>query len=249
MAVAYKSFEEFPGWAGAPAFFADIFQQHGCSRVLEVGSGCRPTLSPEAVRTHGLSYVTSDLDPRELERTDPIFERRVLDLSSAILDPDLLDNFDCIFSRMVGEHVRDGGQHHRNIYRMLVPGGISAHCFSTLYAVPFVVNRLLPDAVTAPLLSIFAPRSEDMGKFRAYYSWSRGPSPAMLQRFSDIGFEVLSYTGYFGHGYYRKRLSFLEPLEVAKAAYLVQHPVPQLCSYATLVLRKPLAAARSRQPS
>ncbi|MES2393213.1 MAG: methyltransferase domain-containing protein [Acidobacteriota bacterium] len=242
MVVEYKSFEVFPGWAAAPEFFANIFQQHNCTRVLEVGSGCRPTFSPDAVRSAGLSYVTSDRDPRELERTDPIFERRVLDLSSGDLDPASIDEFDCVFSRMVGEHVRDGGQHHRNIYRMLAPGGISAHCFSTLYAVPFIINRLLPDTLTGPLLEIFGPRGEGQGKFPAYYSWSRGPSPAMIRRFQQIGFEVLNYTGYFGHGYYRLRLGLLEPLEVAKAAFLVRHPAPLLCSYATLILRKPLDA-------
>ena len=60
----------------------------------------------------------------------------------------------------------------------------------------------------------------------------------MLHRFESVGFEVIRFTGYFGHPYYR-RLPPLEWLERIKSRYLVRHPIPQLCSYTTLVLRKP----------
>jgi SAM-dependent methyltransferase len=208
--------------------------------VLEIGSGANPTLAPDYVRDNSLPYVTSDLSQSELEKVDPAFERLVLDLSARNIDSALDASFDCILSRMVGEHVRDGQQLHRNIFKMLRPGGISAHCFSTLWAFPFVINRLLPDSITDQLLSTFAPRDEHRhAKFKAYYSWSRGPSAAMIRRFADLGFEVVRYTGYFGHAYYRQKLSVLEPLEKLKSRLLLRHPVPQLCSYATLVLRKP----------
>jgi hypothetical protein len=141
---------------------------------------------------------------------------------------------------MVGEHISDGEECHKNIYKMLRPGGISAHCFSTLWTLPFALNRLLPAWVTNPLLNIFGPRDEYRhAKFKAYYSWSRGLSKRMIQRFEGLGFEVLSYTGYFGHAYYRDRLPILEPMEILKSRLLLKYPVPQLCSYATLVLRKP----------
>jgi SAM-dependent methyltransferase len=207
---------------------------------LEVGSGANPTLSSEFVRSNHLSYATSDLNAEELKKADAAFEQLVLDLSAKNIDPNLNATFDCIISRMVGEHVSDGEQYHRNIHKMLRPGGISAHCFSTLWTVPFAVNRLLPDSLTDTLLSIFAPRDNHKhAKFKAYYSWSRGPSQKMIRRFEQIGFEVIRYTGYFGHYYYSKRLPWLQPLEDLKAGLLLKYPVPQLCSYATLILRKP----------
>jgi hypothetical protein len=76
------------------------------------------------------------------------------------------------------------------------------------------------------------------GKFKAYYSWSRGPGRKMIRRFENIGFEVITYTGYFGHNYYLK-IPFLHHLEMRKAEALVKYPISMLCTYSTLVLRKP----------
>ena len=240
MPASYCSIEKFPGWSAAPDFFKSLLTEYACTRILEVGSGANPTLSSEFVRSNHLSYTTSDLDAKELEKADAAFEQLVLDLSTNNVDPKLNAAFDCILSRMVGEHVSDGERYHRNIYKMLRPGGISAHCFSTLWTVPFAVNRLLPDPLTDRLLNIFAPRDNHKhAKFKAYYSWSRGPSKKMIQRFERLGFEVIRYTGYFGHSYYSKRLPWLQPLEDLKAELLLKYPVPQLCSYATLILRKP----------
>jgi hypothetical protein len=60
----------------------------------------------------------------------------------------------------------------------------------------------------------------------------------MLERFQSLGFEILNFTGYFGH-YYYFRLPWIYRLERIKSRYLLKHPVPQLCCYATVVLRKP----------
>jgi len=55
------------------------------------------------------------------------------------------------------------------------PGGVSAHWFSTLYALPFLANRALPEWLGNTMLNTFAPRDRDRHeKFRAYYSWGRG---------------------------------------------------------------------------
>jgi hypothetical protein len=141
---------------------------------------------------------------------------------------------------MVNEHIRDGERYYRNIHDMLSPGGITAHWFSTLYALPFLINRLLPDKVTDFLLDTFSPRNRHQHeKFRAYYSWSRGPSPRMIRRFEGIGFKVLRYDGYFGHGYYALRLPWLHKVEMKKMNWLVRHPQPWACSYAHIVLQRP----------
>jgi hypothetical protein len=86
---------------------------------------------------------------------------------------------------------------------------------------------------------MFSPRDEHLhGKFSAYYSWSRGPSNSMIRRFEEIGFEIIDYRGYFGHYYYQK-LPWLHRLEMFKSKLLLKYSVPQLCSYARVVLRKP----------
>lgn len=141
---------------------------------------------------------------------------------------------------MVNEHIKDGKTYYTNLYDLLEPGGVTAHCFSTLYTLPFVVNRLLPETLTDKLLHIFSPRADRFQheKFPAYYSWSRGPSKRAISRFKSLGFEVVEYVGYFGHGYYRKKLPFLDGLEQKKAKWLVKNPNPNLTSYAYVILRK-----------
>jgi hypothetical protein len=60
----------------------------------------------------------------------------------------------------------------------------------------------------------------------------------MVARFETLGFDVLTYAGYFGHTYYQRRLRVLHYLEEKKAAWLAKHPHPLLTSYAWVVLRK-----------
>ena len=241
MHVSYDVYEKCQGWPGlAPDFFLSKINEYSCKRILEIGSGANPTLSPTSVQANGLTYVTSDVSPEELKKADSAFEQMVLDLSVADIDPSLIENFDAIVSRFVAEHISDGHQYHTNLYKMLRPGGISIHCFSTLWCLPFAVNRLLPDFVTDTLLNIFGPRDRHKhDKFKAYYSWGRGPRKKMIRRYQDLGFEVIRYSGYFGHGYYEKRLPLLHRIEGIKRRFLVKYPLPFFCSYATIVLRKP----------
>jgi SAM-dependent methyltransferase len=214
-------------------------EEYGCQRILEVGSGANPTLEAEYVRAKSFDYVTSDICEEELEKADPVYARLLLDLSSEV-DPRLQGSFDCVFSRMVAEHVRNGSQYHKNIFDILRPGGIAVHCMSCQGSLPFLMNRVLPDRLSEVLLSFFSPRDGARhGKFRAYYSWASGPSQSMINRFRSLGFEVVQFIGSFGHHYYRNRIPVLNRLEMFKSVQLMKHPIPQFCSYATVILRKP----------
>jgi hypothetical protein len=150
----------------------------------------------------------------------------------------MLSRFDLIFSRMVNEHVPDGRAYHANVHALLKPDGIAAHCFSTLYTLPFAANRILPDALGGLFWKRFAPRhTYKTGKFPAYYSWSRGPSRAVLSRFEALGYEIVEYRGYFGHSYYT-RVALLDWLERLKTRILLAKPIPALCSYGMMIARK-----------
>jgi hypothetical protein len=136
---------------------------------------------------------------------------------------------------MVNEHVRNGERYHKNIQRLLTPSGVAVHCFSTLYALPFIVNALLPPAASERLLDLTGRQHHN--KFPAHYSWSRGPTARMLKRFEDIGYDVIAYKGYFGHWYYWP-FKPLHHLEFWKTRVLLAFPNPFFCSYAVVVLRK-----------
>jgi 2-polyprenyl-3-methyl-5-hydroxy-6-metoxy-1,4-benzoquinol methylase len=137
-----------------------LLNEHKAKSILEIGSGANPTFTPEYVRDKRLFYVTSDADGRELEKADAAFQRLVLDLSVNVTDPNLSGKFDFVLSRMVNEHVNDGELYHKNIYNMLKLGGISAHCFSTLWNLPLAANRFLPKSLSEFLLDLYSPRDK-----------------------------------------------------------------------------------------
>jgi hypothetical protein len=234
--ISYHHVREFPGWAKAPDFLHTLMADYKPKVLLEIGSGANPTLDAETARKAELRYITSDSNEAELAKAPAGFEARLLDLESAELPYDLLGRCDIVFSRMVNEHVCDGKRYHKNVLRLLAPAGIAVHCFSTLYTFPFIVNALLSGAASERLLD-FATGRRHHSKFPAHYSWSRGPTTRMLQRFEDIGYEVMTYRGYFGHWYY-SRLKPLHHLEFWKARTLLAFPNPLLCSYAMVMLRK-----------
>jgi SAM-dependent methyltransferase len=238
--VSYAHASEFPGWSKAEPFLIDIVRNHKPRRILEIGSGANPTL-PLGHIPDGTAYITCDIDADELAKAGPGYATCRLDLERGDIPADLYGQCDLVFSRMVNEHIQNGREYHKNIFDILAPGGMAVHCFATLYTLPFVINRIMPSGLSSVILNYVSPRDEHRhGKFRAYYRWSRGPTKRMIRRFQALGYEVVSYNGYFGHWYYRRRMGLLDQLEQAKARTLLSWPVPLLCSFATVFLRKPI---------
>lgn len=239
LVITYSNFGAFEGWGRAPGLITTLIDQTGARDVLEVGAGANPTLGAADVVARALRYTLNDVSEGELAKSGMEYHTLCQDFSARTIPKTLTSNFDFVFSRMVNEHVPDGETYHRNIFEVLRPGGIAVHLFSTLYTTPFLANRILPARISDQLLDAIAPRDRlTHGKFEAYYSWCRGPTAMMLRRYQRLGYEVLEYSGYFGHGYYDSRFPALARLERWKTNLLLQHPVPQLTSYAKVVLRK-----------
>jgi SAM-dependent methyltransferase len=211
----------------------------GVRRVCDVGGGARPVLGLDGVERYGLDYLVLDESPEELERAPAGYVRA----AASILDADAIaalvrerGAFDAVISRWTAEHVRDGRLFHEHVFALLRPGGSAIHLFPTLYAPPFLVNRLLPAPLSSGLLFRACPNRSR--KFRPYYSWCRGPSERQIRRLQSTGFAVERYTGYFGHGFYRR----VWPLAAAQRAFnglMLEHPLASMTSFALLVLRRP----------
>ena len=238
--VSFDHFDNFRGWYKSEEFLISLLEAYGARSVLEIGSGANPTLDIGGVTAKDLTYTTNDIDQSELEKAPEGYEKLCLDLCAGDISK-IPERYDLIFSRMVNEHIANGEKYYANLFELLNPGGITAHCFSTLYALPFLANRLMPEWISDQLLNFANPRNRDThDKFKAYYSWSRGPSKRMLRRFEGLGYRVLRYTGYFGHNYYQKRLPLLDGIEQFKARTLAKRmPLACMTSYATIVLQKP----------
>jgi SAM-dependent methyltransferase len=218
------------------ALIRTLIRDNSAVSICDIGGGTRPTLPADYVSNNGLQYSVVDISPEELDKADPRYRKIVADICA----PDLAvsGGFDLVCSRMLAEHIKDPRTFHRNVHRMLRVGGIALHFFPTLYAAPFLVNRLLPERLTQGLQQCFAPRDTVLGKkFPAYYAWCRGPTRRQIRRFEKLGYSVLSYRGFFGHNYYAK-LAALHGVQDRVTRFLLRHPVPAMTSYVHVVLRK-----------
>lgn len=235
--ISYGRSEE--AWQGYEQFLMALIEEHGITRVCEVGGGANPLFGESYVEKHGISYSVLDISPIELAKTSMQCEK----ISADIAAPDFsLDGrFDLVFSKMLAEHIPDAEQFHRNVCKILAPRGLAVHFFPTLYTLPFLANYLLPERLGDFLLTVFAPpRDRDRhAKFPAYYRWCRGPTRSQILALEGLGYEVVDYRGYFGHSGYYDAFGIIRKLHESKTRCLLRHPNPLFTSFARVVLRKP----------
>jgi uncharacterized UPF0146 family protein len=226
-------------WRDAVPFIERMILERKARRVLEVGAGANPTFAIDFVRAHGIDYALLDISKEELAKAPDGYVKIEADITAPTLD--LPGGYDIIFSRMLAEHVHSGELFHRNIRALLRAGGIAFHFFPTLYSPPFVVNRLMPEALAARILQWLQPERRPEGnhaKFPAYYSWCRGPLKHQIARLEALGYNVEEYIGFFGHGGYYAKIKWAHALHEALSRWLVSHPAPFITSFAYVVLAK-----------
>jgi len=207
----------------------------GVKSVCEVGGGALPMLSRDFVSSHALRYLVIDVSAEELDKAPPHVDTLVTDIS----DPGTLPpgGFDLVITRWVLEHVQAPERFHAGVRRLLRPGGTAVHLFPTLYSLPFVVNRLLPETVSARVLRESGRADREQGKFPAYYRWCRGPSRRQIGRFERQGFLIEEYVGFYGHRYF-KRVPRLQRAEDRFARLLAKRGPAALTTYAWIVAKK-----------
>lgn len=234
--ISYGSFR-----AAEPHFWAKLngLVEDDVKRVCEVGGGAKPAVSPAKVQRLGLEYVVLDESQTQLDNAPEGYHLLRADILDSEAVSELIrqhGSFDLVVSRWTAEHISDGKAFHEQVFRLLRPGGTAVHFFPTLYALPFLVNRVLSPGISAALLfRTFTAREK---KFRAYYSWCRGPTQRQIKRIEGIGFSVESYIGFFGHNFYAR----VKPLGAAHTKVtdaLIDHPLPSMTSFALAVLRRP----------
>jgi len=237
MKVTFRKVDEFEGWDKFPAFIEDVIARNSSKRVCEIGAGANPAISWDVILKHGLTLRAADQVEEELLKSGTK-ETSVYDVCADVPVPGA--PYDLIFSRMTAEHFRDPERAYSNIFQALEPGGLAVHSFATLYALPFVLNRLLPDRVSDFLFNRFAPRDRDRhDKFKAYYSHCRGPMESQLQFFRKLGYDILEYRAYFGHNYYAPKLPLLHLVHRQTTNLLMKAPIALFVSYATIILQRP----------
>lgn len=218
-----------------------LIEQYRPRAVCEIGGGANPTLPLSSVAERGIEYTVLDISRSELDKAPTGYRKVAADICASPLA--IAGQFDFMFSKMLAEHVSSGRTFHENVFALLAPGGIAFHFFPTLYCPPFVVNKIVPERVSYAALRMFSPRDQHRhAKFPAHYSWCRGPTTSQVARLESLGYEIVSYRGFFGHDYYR-RIPVLRSASRAVASHLCQRPWAKLTSFTYLLLRKPARQA------
>jgi SAM-dependent methyltransferase len=170
--------------------------------ILELGAGRRPSFTLEEMPSSIRSYTVNDISAEELSLLPDGYDEACFDVSGDASN--FRDKYDVVFSRFLAEHVADGEAMHRNVYQVLRDGGTAFHLIPTLYAVPFVINKFLPERLTSWVLAKFAPRRAINPKFPAYYSYCYGNPDWMARKLTEIGYRKVEVRNFYGHFYYEK---------------------------------------------
>src|SRR5690349_20517547 len=139
--------------------------------------------------------VVIDVSAHELALGVGDFDTRVADLCQPIHED--LERYDLVFFKMLCEQLPDARTVHENCLRLLKPGGRAVHFFPTLFTLPFVANRLIPEEFARAVLRriqpgrIADPKHEE---FPPYYRWCTGPTRRSLARSQSVGVTVESFT-------------------------------------------------------
>jgi hypothetical protein len=224
-------------WNEYSEFVQNLVRNTKAINICDIGGGANPVLTLNFINENGLDCAIVDISAVELEKAPAGYNKLVRDIEAEYFDP--TEQFDLVVTKMLAEHLHDGLLFHKNVFTMLKSGGVAVHYFPTLYTLPFLVNKISPERLSSLLLNLFLPRDRyQLGKFPAYYNWCFGPSPAMINMLTQIGYEIVEFKGIFGHTYY-SRIPVVRDLHRAFAQYLVKHPTPYLTSFAQVILRKP----------
>ena len=220
-------------WESAMLGYGDelkaLVAAYPAAKVLELGAGRYPSFRLAEMPNTIDSYTLNDISEDELSRLPEGYEKACFDVSGDAAN--FTDSYDVVFSRFLAEHVPDGVAMHRNVYRVLKSGGVAFHLIPTLYAFPFVLNKLAPERLTTTLLKIFSPRRAISPKFPAHYSACYGSPARMKAMLQNIGYERVEVRTFYGHFYYEK-IPLLRSLHRSFSALAARRNWHLLGSYA-----------------
>lgn len=171
-------------------------------RVLEIGAGRTPLFDADDLESQGIEYHINDISREELDAapsTIPESRKACFDIAATSLA--VGERYDLVYSKSVFEHVDDTMQAWRNSYTLLRPGGIAFHYFPTLYCLPFVANKVLPERAAATLLERVV--GVDYKKFPAKYDRCRS-SHRVERAIARSGFSSVLLVPFWGHDYFER---------------------------------------------
>ena len=223
-----------------PAVLA-LARELGLTRLCEIGGGRNPLFTPAEAAHLGLRITVNDISAAELALAPAEFGKACFDISADLTPAQLdADGYDLMFSRMVFEHVRDVGKAWENVHRLLNDGGVALAFFPTLYALPYVANRLIPEFASRAIVNLLYPHRSDDGaspKFPAYYDHCYAIDGRVRPMLERAGFREIDIVPFWGHDYF-DRLPVLREVDAALSRFARARDIRALTAYAYVVVRK-----------
>ena len=210
----------------------------GLVRLLEIGGGRGPLLTPEEAAAAGIALTVNDIDARELSLAPAAFDKAQFNIAGDV-EAAWAGRFDLIVSRMVFEHVKDAPRAWANVRALLAPGGVAMAFHPTLYAPPFVVNWLMPEILTARVLRFFFPgrHGGDYPKFPARYEMCFADPVKVGSLLKRCGFSETLLAPFWGHRYFR-HIPILRDADAAFSGLAESRDWRAFCSYAYTIARR-----------
>jgi len=211
-------------------------------RILDVGSGRRPTL-PIDERPSGCFYAGLDISESEMLRAPAgsYDEYYVSDVTKRV--EAFKGQFDVVISWQVLEHVKPLEDAFENIHYYLKPGGRMITQFSGTFSIFGLINQVVPSSLTPWALKHLTKRDPET-VFPAYYHhcWASAIKRA-LKDWSDV--EVIGR--YNAASYWR----FAKPLQKVYLQYedwALRTGRDNLATHYLVDARKRALSADFRQP-
>jgi SAM-dependent methyltransferase len=195
------------GWDNYTRVIRHLAASYGAGRLIEIGGGRSPHFMPAELAAMGVELTVNDISAKELLRLPSAYRTACFDVAGDLTKSDVLPgSYDLAFSKMVFEHVEDGERAWRNVHQLLAPRGVAIAFLPTLFALPFVLNKILPDGVAEQLIKLVNRERNDETSpvFPARYSKSYTIERWLRPMFSRIGYRDLLVVPFYGHAYYRR---------------------------------------------
>jgi SAM-dependent methyltransferase len=192
-------------WENYKRTVQELSKRIAARRLIEIGGGRGPLFNPAELNDLGVKLTVNDIAPGELALLPAGYDTACFDVVGDLTRVAALrGSFDLAFSRMVFEHVADGPRAWSNLYELLAPGGIALAFIPTLYALPFVLNWIIPDKLAAAIVKAIRPdrNYDSQPVFPARYSWCFADEACMKPMLSAIGYREVAVLPFYGHSYY-----------------------------------------------
>ena len=226
------------GWDNYTKVIRHLAKTLGARRMLEIGAGRSPLFSLDELRSLNAELTVNDISADELALLPAGYRQACFDIAGEIAETQK-GTIDLAFSRMVFEHVEDAHKAWRNVHAMLAPGGVALAFVPTLFAMPFVINRVLPDNLGERIAHALDRKrtQEEQPVFPARYNWCFTLDAPMRRRLGEIGFAEVLIVPFYGHRYYR-RFPLIRDIHRGFTALARRLDLRLSSTYAYIVVRK-----------